>query len=230
METPWEASIDHIDMFGDKKALDAQGIWNFPYVDRPELPVCKDPRCFYGVNGHILNKALFIETNVTPAIKPVFTLKNFSYRGLPSLKKIFMDYEDPLEYTFAVNVFGSFELWERLARSSTLRILVRTWRRELSLRLQSKAVDVVRNIATQSESVSNALQAAKFLADRGWCPKESKGRGRPSNEELEGIKKQEASKQSIFDEDAARVLGQTPEAVKTPTVDQPLYFNPNKVN
>ena len=72
------------------------------------------------------------------------------------------------------------------------------------MKLRSQAVSKMVRIA--DSSANQALQANKFLVDRGWVDKKNP-RGRPSKAEKERIKKQDSQVKTQVDEDFDRVIG-----------------------
>jgi len=130
---------------------------------------------------------------------PVFTLKEFDHEGLPSIRQLFLSYEDPTGYLFSKNVLGSYEHWKKLMELDWFRTHVQDWLVELEVKQQANAL---RKIKTISEGDGNvAFQAAKFLAEQGWKSK----RGRPSKQEIEQAKKIAAGVESAVENDLQRI-------------------------
>ena len=102
----------------------------------------------------------------------MFTLKEEEHQGLPSLKKIYMEYEHVpgYEYEFATEVLGGWEHWQILC-GAAIRNEVAQWRAELDVKLRAKAI---KNIIYESVSCGkNAMQASKYLADKGYVLQEN---------------------------------------------------------
>jgi len=107
----------------------------------------------------------------------------------PSLKQLYMDCEDPTDYTFAMLVFGSWQAWERMRKSKELQgRMINRWRDELTVRLMSKGLrGVISEVGKKG-----SLGASKYLIEEGWLPNKEKptGYGRPSKRRI----RQEANK------------------------------------
>jgi len=131
--------------------------------------------------GRFRTKGLFFET-ASPTYRAKydipFTLKEFDYEKKGkiyiSLRQMYLSYEDPTEYSFALSVLGSWDHWKRLRSQPFFREHYAAWQEELALKLQCKGVGLVAEEAT-SGSKSSA-SAAKWLAERGWIGKQDKGR------------------------------------------------------
>ena len=154
--------------------------------------------------GNWLIKALFIEMAVKDSPYNIpFTLKgeDIEVDGVEykSLKKIYLSYADPTEYSFAVEILGGWEHWKAMAASNEVGVHVQKWRDELEVKLRSEAIKAIRKAA--NEDGAKGTSAAKYLAERGW---ESK-RGRPSKEEVQRQRKIEAGVHKDLDDDAKRL-------------------------
>jgi hypothetical protein len=138
------------------------------------------------------SRSLFWETRVISReerLEPLFTIKDRDHtvpsidkKGLttyPSLKLIYMSYDHvPFhEYEFAMDVFGSWQHWENLCKS-TLKDLFKEWREELAIKMKAEALRTM--IYTSRQESSAGVNAAKYLADEGYVPKKL---GRISKEE-----------------------------------------------
>lgn len=116
----------------------------------------------------------------------VYTLKDTSHQGLPSLYEAYMAMEDIIEYDFAKTYLASWDHWERLCQCSWFQPYINSWRRELAIKVKARAV---REIRLEAEAGGkNAYQANKWLVDKGWIGQETKGNqrsvGRPKKEEI----------------------------------------------
>jgi len=154
---------------------------------------------FKNSNGVLLLQALFFETAPSKDTV-VYTLKNTDHNGYPSLYRLYMEADDPTEYTFAMEHLDSWEHWEALCNSSFFKPYIEKWRRELEVRQKARALAQIK-----AESLSgsrNSFAASKYLLERGWEPKDkdSSKRGRPSKEEIK------AKADEIF-KDLSRVSG-----------------------
>lgn len=152
--------------------------------------------------GKWLTKALFWEERHTD-YTPSFTLKSEDMEkdGIvyPSLKKIYLSYEDPTEYSFAVEVIGDWDHWQTICNSYIIGKHIQKWRDELEIMLKSKAIKAMINTATKEGA--KGTTAAKYLAEKGW----EKKAGRPNKAEVERQKKIHAGIADEIDEDAERL-------------------------
>lgn len=149
--------------------------------------------------GSLFLEPLYDETNDT-----VFTLKDYDHthkgRFHYSLKKIYLEIADPTEYRFAIEVFNSWEHWQRISKNGTISPFVDKWRDELEVKLRSLSINNI--IETAKVIDSKALPAMKWLAEGGW--RISK-RGRISKEDKEVEVKKEAGILRSINEDLKRI-------------------------
>ncbi len=131
--------------------------------------------------GRYLTQSLFLEFNFDQSTS-LFTWQgeDREWRGGQyfSLKKAYLEMEDPVEYNFATTYLFDWDHWQRLNGNKILRAHFDKWRVELELSLRSTAV---RGIIDKSIS-DQGFQASKWLADRGW---DKRAAGRPSKEEID---------------------------------------------
>ena len=152
--------------------------------------------------GRPLTQSLFLEIGYTDFA--VFTLKDqdFDYNGkqLPSLKRLYLEFEDPTEYDFANTYLLGWRHWKRMNENKILKKHFEEWREELEYRMRSKGVRSLLKSATNGN-----FQAAKFFVDRGWDKRQA---GRPSKAELE---KEKAFQERVSEEyggDVVRLFGE----------------------
>jgi hypothetical protein len=131
--------------------------------------------------GRPLTQSLFLEIGYGEYA--VYTLKEYDYpykgKHYPSLKKLYLNEEDPTEYSFAEKHLLGWQHWKRLCENKQIARHVAEWREELELKLRSQAIrDMINLCANEGGNYS----AAKYLADRGW---EKRAAGRPSKQERE---------------------------------------------
>lgn len=130
--------------------------------------------------GRPLTQSLFLELGYSPAA--IYTLKEVDYeyngRVYPSIKKLYVEVADPTEYQFAKQFFLSWKHWQRIADNKAIKPYIEEWREELEVKLRSIGVKRVMDHA----SLPTGLQAAKWLADRGWS---TRGAGRPTKADIE---------------------------------------------
>jgi hypothetical protein len=149
-----------------------------------------------------LTQSLFLELGYNE--QAVFTLKDndheYNGRVYPSLKRLYLEMEDPTEYQFAKTYLLGWRHWKRLCENKAIRKHIDEWREELELQIRSKGV---REIIKHAEN-EKGFQAAKWLADRGWS---ARGAGRPSKEEIEREKKFQSRMDEDFKADVVRLFG-----------------------
>lgn len=153
-----------------------------------------DKSRFIDSNGNPMTQSLFLEINYHPDYA-VYSLKDHdhTYNGklYPSIKRLYLEEEDPTEYLFATKYFLGWNHWMRICDNKILNKYVTNWREELEIKLRAMAVRALRDMC---QSENGNFQAAKFLADRGWDKNKV---GRPSKAELE---KRAAIGQRVDDE------------------------------
>lgn len=152
--------------------------------------------------GRPLTQGLFLEIGYDTKYA-VYTLKgrDFDYKGsvYPSLKKLYLEAMDPVEYTFANKHLLDWDQWQRICNNAVLRKHVDEWRNELELKMRSEGI---REMLSLTRSDNGNFQAAKFLVERGW---DKRGAGRPSKAEMENYKAQNKKIMDEFGEDIARL-------------------------
>lgn len=146
-----------------------------------------------------ITQSLFLEIGYTDSA--LFTLKDedFEYNGrsLPSIKRLYLECADPTEYEFATTYLLGWSHWLRICENKAVRKHIDEWRVELEVKLRSKGVK-----AAISQASSGNYAAAKWLADRGW---DTRGRGRPTKEDVEHEKKVQAGMTSEYAADIIRL-------------------------
>ena len=153
--------------------------------------------------GRFLTKSLFKETSTLEQRKkftPEFTLKEDDIKGYKSMRKLYLSFEDPTEYKFAIEILGSWDHWKKLSNSSWFLEHVDNWRSELEVKLRSKGIITMTGLAVTDKN----KDAAKWLATGGWNTSTIK-RGRPTKEEVEGERKTLARIKSSVMDDAERL-------------------------
>ena len=132
--------------------------------------------------GRYLTQSMFLEVNYEP--NATFTLKDndHEWNGViyPSLKRLYIEFEDPTEYDFANTYLLGWKHWQKLIGNKMLLNHVQEWREELEFKLRAKGVKNMMLSAAQGN-----YQASKWLVERGW---DVRGAGRPSKAEIEGQK------------------------------------------
>jgi hypothetical protein len=133
------------------------------------------------VRGRPLTQSLFLEFGYNTDYA-VYTLREevYEYKGklYISLKKLYLEHEDPTEYDFAATHLLNWNQWKRICKNKLFMPYHLEWQEELELKLRSQAVMNIQELATGDKG----FQAAKWLANKGW---DVRGAGRPTNEEVE---------------------------------------------
>ena len=128
--------------------------------------------------GRFRTKSLFVETHSLTTYKevPMYTLKG--KKGYTDIHDLYMESNDPTEYQFAIQAFGSWKHFKHLASLKWFQAYLDDWREELEVKLRSGAIVTLMESAVNDGS--RGTTAAKWIADKGW----DKKRGRPSKEEV----------------------------------------------
>lgn len=130
--------------------------------------------------GKWFTQSLFLETKYganSDVCAPIFTLKDNDYKGLISLKRVYLELRDPTEYRIATEWLGGWQHWKALCSSVWFMKNLTVWREELEVKMKAENLKKMYEIAQSSGAV--AKDAAKFFINREWEVK----RGRPSKEE-----------------------------------------------
>lgn len=136
---------------------------------------------FRGDSNSLLGGSLFYERYiemVNPANKPLFSLftdRVFEGRPLINCQKTFVELDDPTGYKWATTYLESWEHWQVLIRSKWFQNAVSIWQDELATKQQMEAIARIRELASEG-SDSKSLNAAKYIAERGWEKNTSRGR------------------------------------------------------
>lgn len=148
---------------------------------------------FKNAAGAYLTLNLFYETSQDKS-QVLFTLKDRDHAGYPSLYRLYMEANDPTEYSFAITHLDGWAHWERLTRSGWFQLYISAWRKELELRTRSTALLRIRE--TAGSAGKEAFQANKYLLNGQWKDKPTARRaGAPSKQEI-----REAANQIVSDE------------------------------
>lgn len=128
-------------------------------------------------------KALFFEMTMADKSTVLYTLKDVDHMGYPSFYRLYMELDDPTEWEVAQQLTDGWEHWEMLCNCSWFKPYIERWRKELSLRMQSKALVRIKSEAKTGSRES--FGANKYLLEKGWEPKDPRNqRGRPSKDEI----------------------------------------------
>lgn len=160
-----------------------------------------DKSKFKDGGGRYLTQSLFLEFQYDPTFA-VFTFegedKEYNGKKYISLKKLYLEAEDPVEYKFARKYLFDWPHWQRMNENKALRIHFDQWREELEVLLRADAVEAIRDMSADGTN----FQAMKWLADKGW---DKRGAGRPSKAEVERNKRINEKIMGEFDEDFDRM-------------------------
>lgn len=130
--------------------------------------------------GRYITQGLFLELGYNTEFAQ-FTLddsdKNYEGVVYPSLKRLYIECADPVEYEFSKEHLLGWNHWKRLLDNKATRHHIDQWREELELSIRSEGVKAIIDLAAES----NSFQAAKWLADNGWSKRKA---GRPSTEDV----------------------------------------------
>lgn len=151
--------------------------------------------------GRPLTQSLFLEIGYSEFA--LYTLKDqdHEYKGkiYPSIKRLYLEMNDPTEYEFANTYLLGWNHWRRLCANKAIKEYIDEWREELELKLRCEGVKKM-----ISSAADGSYQSAKWLVDRGW---DVKGAGRPSKQEVEREKKFQARVSEDFQADVVRLFG-----------------------
>lgn len=132
-----------------------------------------------GDQGVIRTKSLFYELCYDNPEHAIFTLKEHDIvlpNGRPAvaLSQKFIDLctTDPTEYEFAMHMFGSWEVWEKISTSANVQKHVEKWRKEATIRRKAMAFQSV--VSEVTEGGKSAFTAAKYLIEEPWAVKDGR--------------------------------------------------------
>lgn len=158
--------------------------------------------------GVVRTKSLFYELSYGNTEHVIFNLKDEdqvvdgkTFVSLPNLYRSLVA-NDPTEYTFAIAVFGYWDIWDYIRKSPPLKSHVAKWRREVEVRIKSEAIQIIAKEA--KEGGRSSFTAAKLLLDRGWLEKEEASKAKAK---LAAKEEEEMNKAAIdlMGEDAVRL-------------------------
>lgn len=149
---------------------------------------------------------LFWEKTLADKSTCLYTLKEWDHEGFPSLYRLYIECDDPTEYTFAKQYMESWDHWETLCQCNWFKPIVALWRKELDLKTKAKALAAIKATANDPNS-KESYQANKFLATYSDNQTKRKGAGRPSKSEVQTAAKEMARETTALNDDLARVTG-----------------------
>jgi hypothetical protein len=155
--------------------------------------------------GQWLLRPIFWEWDDIEKATAIYTLKEFDHKGpdgrvFPSLRRLYIEMEDPTEYNFATTYLGGWNHWQLIRNSNWFQEHIIDWRDELDVKFRAKALANIANKALNPDDKDN-LSAAKYILDGKWIPQEKLKRGRPSKEKIaEEAQKLIADKTDVADD------------------------------
>lgn len=154
------------------------------------------------VKGRPLTQSLFLEIGYNPEVA-LYSLKDYHYeyegKMFPSIKLLYLEMEDVLEYEFSYEYFLGWDHWQRICHNKLFSTRIEGWRKELELKIRSQAVrDIIEMTADEK-----SFQAAKWLADKGW---DKRTAGRPTKSEVEAEREMQASLKDEYGADVKRLF------------------------
>lgn len=156
-------------------------------------------------NRKRLLKGLFYETTMADKTGVKYTLKDEDHLGFPSLSRLYLQSNDPTEYSFAVTHLESWDHWEMLCECNWFKPYIARWRRELEMKMKSEALSRIMSSAKQAGK--DTLAANRFLIEKGWEPKQGQTkRGRPTKDEIRDEATRLANTHAQINDDFERVM------------------------
>lgn len=150
--------------------------------------------------GRYITQGLFIDFKYDETFA-VYTLEDEDkeYKGnlYPSLKRLFLEMEDPTEYRFATTYLYGWDHWLAIKNNKALYAEIEKWQEELEIKIRAKGVHTMLEM-----SKGTNFNAAKWVADGSWHQK----RGRPSKEEKERERKIRERAMEELDDESSRVI------------------------
>jgi hypothetical protein len=136
---------------------------------KPLFPIEK----LRNTSGVMLTQSLFYEFSHMPACTdPVYTLKEFDYKGCKSMRQIYINLNS--EYEASQVLLGSWEHWAKLKKIHWFSPFAEAWEAERKLREISMAKKIL-----LEEAENGSVSAAKTIYEQD----KTRVRGRPSNQE-----------------------------------------------
>lgn len=154
--------------------------------------------------GNRLTKGLFYETTSTDKSAVVYTLKDEDHLGFPSLRRLYLEANDPTEFRFAEQALDGWDHWISLSSSSFFRPYLVKWRSELELKIKSAAL--ARIMVEAKTSSKNSFMANRYLVERAWESRGESRAGRPTKAAVREAAHEQASDAARVTKDFERML------------------------
>jgi len=139
----------------------------------------KYKRKFTNLSGQLLTKGLF-DCEGAP-----FTLADHDKGSRLSLRAIYLEAEDLLEYEFAEEHLDGWKHWKSLLKCNWFKEHIEEWRDALDLKIRSRSLRALMDEASDPLN-RGYVQANRYLLDKGYLATVSsakRGVGRPKKEE-----------------------------------------------
>lgn len=164
-----------------------------------------DKSLFKDAKGRYMTQGLFFEFAHNKE-NACFTIdgqdksceNNQAVRPLISLKRLYLEMEDPHEYEFASTYLYDWEHWMRICDNKVLGRHIDKWREELEIKIRSAGFQKILDKMEEGD-----IQATKYVADRGW----DKRVGRPSKAEKQREDNIQQRIEDEFSSDVVRLKG-----------------------
>ena len=135
------------------------------------------------VTNQRLTRALFLEESYMDRTYVLYTLKNHDHEGYKSLYQLYINEEDPTEGRFANKYFEDYDHWMAVSEAPWLKKHISKWRKELDVRLRSRALSEILSVANNPDHKSS-YEANKYILNGNWKSNSEAKKGRPSKEEI----------------------------------------------
>lgn len=151
--------------------------------------------------GRFITQGLFIDFRYDDTYA-VYTLadedKVHNGNLYPSLKRLYLQEEDPSEYNFANKYLYNWDHWLAIKSNKALYEEIRRWQEELEVKIRAQGIRTMLKLNKKDN-----FNAAKWIADGGWHDKTV---GRPSKATKEAERKMRERALMEADEESARVI------------------------
>lgn len=156
----------------------------------------------YAANGTKKSTSLFKETATTPTSEPIMSLAPTGYGKYICLQDLYvaLTQDDPSEYTFAEEVFGSYAFWHNIRQKEWFKPYYEDYQIIAAAKRKQKAFKAI--IAEVESEGRNALAASKYLIEEPWkgkkvVDKEAKENSRKSTVKARNSKEVDSDYQRL---------------------------------
>lgn len=165
---------------------------------------------FKNASGVHMLKPIFYELDDSEKVWAQYSLKDYDHivdgKIYPSIRKLYVDFEDPTEYDFACTYFDNWNHWTKMTQASFFQSYLKEMREELDVKLRARSLSKIKQ--TAESDGKDSLQANKFLIQGGWkTPVEKSQVGRPTKQKIKEEAEKLFNQRTEFDDDFERVLG-----------------------